>query len=192
MTEENQTFTVNKDGSISAKVDGKTVKYVLESDLGAVKSALKDKESEVSKLQVELAGTTSKYDTAHQDVLKERAAKELLEKDAKEGATLRTQVAELQTQMAGLTKTSGETATKLTERLRGYLTTSYKIDKAKLEGKTLAEMENIESTLHLTGAMPATQANYDGKGGNGGSSGDLKGKGPLALAMMGYESSNKK
>jgi len=188
--ENNQAYTTNQDGSISIKMDGKTLKYVLESDLGAVKGALKDKESEISKLQAELAGTVSKYDTAHQDVLKERAAKELLEKDAKEGAGYKEKLTELETKLADLSKVSGETQTKLTERLREHLKTTYKIDEAKLVDKALSDLENIESTLQLTGAVPA-QANYDGKGGNGGGASSLEGKSPLALATMGYEQRNK-
>jgi len=193
MTEDNLTYTTNSDGSITIKgEDGKNVKFVKESDLGAVKVQLKDKESEVSKLQTDLAGLTTKYDTSHQDVLKERAAKELLEKSATEGETFKTKVTGLETQLANLTKVSGETATKLTERLRNQLKTLYKIPDEKLIGKALSDLETIESTLQLTGIV-TTPANYDGKGGVGGnSSEDLKGKSPLALATMGYESSNKK
>jgi len=187
MTDENtQAYTVNGDGSISVKMEGKTIKYVLESDLGAVKVQLKDKESEVSKLQVELAGTNTKYDTAHQEVLQERAAKELLEKDAKEGLALKTKVTELETKMADITKVSGETATKLTEQLKSILKTSYKIDDAKLVDKALPELEQIHNALQLTGVMPAP-ANYDGAGGGSGGAGSLEGKSPLALATMGFD-----
>ena len=187
MTEPNLTYTVNVDGSISiVGEDGKKMKFVKESDLGAVKSALKDKESEVTKLQTDLAGATTKYDTAHQDVLKERAAKELLEKDAQEAGTFKTKVAELETQLAGLKTSSGETATKLTERLRTQLMAQYKITEDKLKDKALADLETMESTLQLTG-VATVPANYDGKSGGGGNGADdLKGKSPLALATMGY------
>jgi len=187
MTEEIRTYTVNTDGSLSIKgEDGKTAKYVKESDLGAVKSQLKDKEGEVIKLQTDLAGATTKYDTAHQDVLKERAAKELLEKDAQEAGTFKTKVAELETQLAGLKTSSGETATKLTERLRTQLMAQYKITEDKLKDKALADLETMESTLQLTG-VATVPANYDGKSGGGGNGADdLKGKSPLALATMGY------
>ena len=39
---------MNQDGTISATVDGKTIKLVRESDLGAVKAQLRDKEGEVT------------------------------------------------------------------------------------------------------------------------------------------------
>ena len=187
MTEPNLTYTVNTDGSISiVGEDNKKVKYVKESDLGAVKVQLKDKESEVTKLQTDLAGATTKYDTAHQDVLKERAAKEQLEKDAQEAGTLKTQLEGLTTKLANLEKVSGETSTKLTERLRTQLMAQYKITEDKLKDKALADLETMESTLQLTG-VATVPANYDGKGGGGGSGADdLKGKSPLALATMGY------
>ncbi len=187
MSDENRTYTVNTDGSLTIKgEDGKSVKYVKESDLGAVKSQLKDKEGEVTKLQTDLAGVTTKYDTSHQDVLKERAAKEQLETDVKTAGVDKTKLEELTTELAGLKTSSGETATKLTERLRTFLETSYKVPKDKLEGKTLVEMETIESTLQLTG-VATVPANYDGNRGAGGESVDaLKGKSPLALATMGY------
>lgn len=187
MTEENRTYTVNTDGSLTIKGDdGKNVKYVKESDLGAVKSQLKDKEGEVTKLQTDLAGATTKYDNSHQEVLKERVAKEQLEAEAKTSGVDKTKLESLTTELAGLKTSSGETATKLTDRLRNFLETSYKVPKEKLEGKTLPEMESIESALQLTGVV-TVPANYDGRtGASEGGADDLKGKSPLALAVMGY------
>lgn len=183
--------TLNQDGSITIMKDGKNIKYVLESDLGAVKASLKDRDGEVSKLQADLAGFTSKFDTEHQEVLKERAAREQFEAQAKEGVTLKTKVTELETKMADLSRVSGEVSNKLTERLKNHIKTSYKIPEEKLAGKALADLENIESTLQLTGVVPQT-VTYDGRGGTGGTNNNLQGKSPLALATMGYESSDKK
>ncbi len=193
MPEDTQTYTVNSDGSISIKgEDGKTTKYVKESDLGAVKVQLKDKEGENTKLLTDLAAANTKYDGSHQEVLKERTAKEQFEKDAGEATTLKTKLEELTTEVASLKTTGGESTTKLTERLRKILTDGYKIDAEKIKDKTLTDLEGIEATLVLTGVQ-AAPANYDGKGGGGGSGvDDLKGKSPLALATMGYAESNKK
>lgn len=192
MTEENQAYTVNTDGSISIKEDGKSIKYVKESDMGAVKAQLKDKEGEVTKLTSSLADSVTKYDTSHQDVLKERAAREQFEKDAGESTTLKEKVTELETKMADLTKVGGERDTSLTERIRKSLTDGYKVDADKIKDMSLVDLEKTEATLVLTGVQ-AAPANYDGKG-NGGTNTaeDLKGKSPLALAAMGYETSNKK
>ena len=192
MTTDNLTYTVNTDGSVTIELDNKKVKFVKESDLGAVKVQLKDKVDEVTKLQTDLAGATTKYETAHQEVLQERTAKGQLEKDAQEAGTLKTKMEELTTELAGLKTSSGETATKLTERLRNQLMTQYKITEDKLKDKALTDLETMESTLQLTG-VATVPANYDGKGGAGGSGADdLKGKSPLALATIGYEQSNKK
>jgi len=191
MLEENQTYTVNGDGSLSIKgEDGKTVKYVKESDLVAVKVQVKDKEGEVSSLQASLATATAKYDTSHQDVLKERAAREQFEKDAKDAVVFKDKVTELETELAGLKTSSGEMATKLTEQLRNQLKTTFKIADDKLEGKALPDLENMASVLQLAGFVPGA-ANYDGAGGNGGGPSNLEGKNPLALAEMGYAKDNK-
>lgn len=180
----------NQDGSITIKMDGKDTKYVLESDLGAVKSGLKDKEGEVSKLQTSLANANTKADESHQDVLKERAAKEVAEKSASGSATLQTKVGELETELAGI-KTSGESlTTKLTDRLRKNLADGYKIPADKIKDMALEDLEKTEATLILTGVTPAA-ANYDGKGAGGAGGGGLEGKSPLALATMGYEQSGK-
>ena len=191
MPEDNQAFVVNTDGSADLTIEGKKVRFVKESDLGAVKSALKDRETELSTTQANLATANSKYDTEHQVVLQERVAKEQLEKDAKEGTTLKTKVVELETEVADLKKVGGEINTKLTEQLRTTLKTTYKIEEAKLEGKALTELENIHNALQLTGVAPAA-ANYDGKGGGDGAGSDLAGKTPLQLAALGYELSEKK
>ncbi len=185
MTQETQA-TLNQDGSLSIKdPDNKTVKYVKEADLGAVKVQLKDSQASVTKLQTDLADATTKFDTEHQVVLQERVAKEQLEKDAKEGTGLREKVTGLETELTDLKKASGDATTKLTEQLKASLKATYKIEDEKLADKALVELESIQSALQLTGAVPAS-ANYDGKGGGEGA-GDLAGKSPLALAALGYE-----
>ena len=188
---ETQVYTTNSDGSVSIKADGKTVKYVLESDLGAVKAQLKDKDSENTKLITDLASANTKSENSHQEVLKERAAKEQFEKSAGEATSLKTKVDELTVQVTDLNKVGGERDNKLTERLRKVLTEGYKVDKEKIKDKTLSDLESIESTLVMTGVQ-AAPANYDGKGAGGSNTPeDLKGKSPLALATMGYADNGK-
>jgi len=189
---DNQGFVTNSDGSITVELDGKKVKFVLESDLGAIKAASKDKDSEITKLQTSLAGANTKFDTEHQEFLKERAAREQFEKASGESATFKQQVEDLTQQMAGLKETSGKYETSLTERLRRSLAEGYKIDLEKIKDKGLSDLEQMEQTLVLTGYVP-TPANYDGKGGGGTSTPDeLQGKSPMTLAAMAYETSNKK
>ncbi|KKM62423.1 hypothetical protein LCGC14_1521890 [marine sediment metagenome] len=191
MTIEVQASDITQDGSIKLTVDGKTITFVKESDLGAVKAQLKDRDGEVSTLQTSLASANVKVDESHQDVLKERASKKTFEEEAGKSATLSTEVEGLKTKVADLEKVGGERDTKLTERLRGILTTGYKIDGEKIKDMALDALEQTERTLILTGVTP-TPAKYDGGGGGGGGADDLKDKSPLALAAMGYENSNKK
>lgn len=188
---EAQTSDFKQDGSISIKVDGKDITFVKESDLGAVKGALSGKEGEISKLQADLASANIKQNESHQELLKERTAKEQFEKNATEGATHKTRVGELETELAGLKTSSGEKDTKLAERLRSILVEGYKIDGEKIKDKALGDLEQMEETLKLTG-LKAAPANYDGKsGGAVSSASELEGKSPLALATMGYEENRK-
>jgi len=187
-----QADDINQDGSITITLDGKKIKFVRESDLGAVKVQLKEREGELTKFQTDLANANTKYDGEHQELLKVRASHEELEKSAGESATYKQQVEDLTKQMAGLKETSGGLETRYTERLRTQLTEGFKVDAEKIKDKGLADLETIEQTLILTGYQPAP-ANYDGKGGGGGApAGSLVGKSPLALATMGYEENTKK
>ncbi len=175
----------NTDGSLTVKVDGKDIKYVLQSDLGAVKASQKTSEGEVSTLQASLATANAKADDAHQEVLKERAAKQSFETEAGKSTALVTEVEGLKTKVTDLEKVGGEQSTKFTERLRGILTDGFKIDPEKIKDFTLTQLEQTEQTLLLTGAK-AQPAQFDGPGGGNGSAGNLQGKSPLALGTLGY------
>ena len=179
-------LAVNKDGSVDLTMDGNKVRFVKESDLGAVKNGLKEKEDEITKLQTGLANANAKYDGEHQELLKVRASHGELEKSAGESATLKQQVEDLTKQMAGIKDTSGKLEVKYAERLRAQLIQGYKIDQEKIKDKGLADLENMEQTLNLTGYKPLP-ANYDGKGGVTGPVSSLQGKGALALFEEGYK-----
>lgn len=165
-----QADNFNQDGSITLKVDGKDTKYVKESDLGAVKGAAETAkgtyEGQISVLQTNLATANTAKDESHQNLLKERTAKEQFENEAKESATHKTRVGELETEVTGLKESSGQLRTKLTDRIRGILTEGYKVDAEKIKDMALEDLEKTEGTLLLTGAKPAP-ANYDGKDGGG-------------------------
>ena len=183
---DNQGFEPNRDGSITIELDGKKVKFVKESDLGAVKAALQEKEGEITKLQTGLADANTRYDGEHQELLKVRASHGELEKSAGESATYKKQVEDLTKEMAGIKDTSGKLETRYAERLRANLIQGYKVDQEKIKDKGLADLENMEQTLSLTGYKPLP-ANYDGKGGVTGPVSSLQGKHGLALFEMGYK-----
>ena len=188
MSIEVQADSLNQDGSVTIKVDGKDVKFVKEADLGAVKVQLKDKETEITGLQTKLTDANTKFDTEHQSLLQERTAKEQFEKTAGESETHKTKAEELTTEVANLKKVGGENETNLAERIRTTLVAGYKVDAEKIKEMPLAELVTTENTLRLTGPGTPIPANYDGKG-TGGSPGanDLTGKSPLQLAQMGYD-----
>ena len=191
MSIEIQAGNLNQDGSVTIKLDGKDIKFVKESDLGAVKAQLKDRDGELTGFQSKLTELTAKYDEEHQSVLKERTAREQFEKQAQEGAIHVKKVEELTTKLAGLEKSSGDLSTRYAERLRNQLSSAYKIDAGKIKDQPLDELERIEKTLQLTG-VHALPANYDGKGAGGGSGTGFEGKSPMQLATMAYADSDKK
>ena len=186
-----QSAGLNKDGSISIMLDGKELKFVKESDLGAVKANLSKTDETISSLRTELATANSTIDKQKQDILKEQAAREKSESAVTENNSLKAIVADLQSKMAGHEKTSGEISNKLTGRLRTILTTQHKVDAEKIKDMSLEDLERTEATLELVGGNNRA-ANYDGRGGNNGSASALEGKSPLALATMGYENSKSK
>jgi hypothetical protein len=181
---------ISSDGSIVTRIDGKEVKFVRESDLGAVRAAREKIESELTKLRADLATANTTIDEKHQLVLKEQAAREKAEAAVTENTTLKATVGELTSKMADLTKVSGETSTKLTEKIRASLIKNYKIDAEKIKDMPLPELEKVEANLSLVGPGKVA-ANYDGKGSSNGTPSGLEGKSPLALAQMGYEQSSK-
>lgn len=147
--------------------DGK--KYVLESDLLAVK---KGHEKQLSDLQeastIALNDAKGKADEHYQNLLSERTAKEQLESRVKELEPLQSKVTEYEAQI----KTAGESSEQLNTKLLGlkkdYMKTVYKLtDANSLEGKTLTELETLESALKLVG--PKDGKGYDTGGGGGGS-----------------------
>jgi len=171
-----QTYQFEPDGSIKITVDGKSVKYVKESDLLTVKGASEqsrnDYENQLAKHQADLAEANRLHDETKQTLLQERAAKEQLEAKAQEAATLTTKVGELEGQL-NAAKTSGE---ELTNELLGIKRTTFveqfKVDPEKVKEMDLNQLRDAEKHFTLVGFSPAPSqpARYDG--GTGGVGGD--------------------
>jgi len=167
------TYTTNLDGTICIKADGKDVRYAKESDLlevkGASDTARKQYDEATTKHQTEMAEANRVRDEGHTELLKERAAKELLEKQVEETATLRTKVGELEQSVTA----AGEGRKQLEDELLGVRRASfgarYKTDPEKVKTMTLDQLREADKTLDLIGFAPTpTQpANYDGKGSGG-------------------------
>ncbi|MFA5384150.1 MAG: hypothetical protein WC364_05725 [Eubacteriales bacterium] len=186
-----QSAGLNKDGSVTVTLDGKEIRLVKESDLGAIKAGAVKAEEALTNLRIELDTANTELDKARQDILKEQAAREKVESAVAENSSLKATVADLMSKVAGHEKTSGEVKDKLTGRLRTILATQHRVDAEKIKDMSLEDLERTEAALGLVGNK-STAANYDGKGGGSGSSSTLEGKSPLALATMGYEQSKSK
>lgn len=169
---EPQTWTPNQDGTFTINLDGKATKLVKESDLLAVKgaseTARKEYESTQAKYQTDLAEANRVKDESHTQLVQERAAKELLEKDAQEGANLKTKVGELETTNATLEGSRSKLEEELTGMKRSTLVTQFKVDEAKVKEMNLDQLRQTESSLQLVGVGNPKPANYDGGSGGAG------------------------
>jgi len=178
MTEENQTFARNEDGTISITVEGRPIRYAKESDLltvkGASETARREYETNLAKYQADLANANRITGETHQTLLQERAAKEQFEKDSKELPSLRTRLGELETESAGHKTARGKAEEELTGLLRAQFGTKYHVDPEKIATMTLDQLREAERNFVTVGFTPViAPANYD-KNGGGGGTGDVK------------------
>ena len=177
---ETQTYTTNPDGSINIEADGKATKYVKESDLLAVKgaseTARREYESTIAKHQADITEANRVRDETHQTLLQERTAKEQLEKDGQEVATLRTKVGELETNLTAGDTTRRQLEEELLGMKRSTFGIKYKVDPEKVKEMSLDQLREAEKNFTAVGFNPANPkpANYDGgPGGAGGISAPL-------------------
>jgi len=200
---EEQTYTENKDGTITVKgKDGTEVRFAKESDLLAVKGSaetIKAKAEEVTKAAEEaqkankdaIETANTNLETSRQDVLKAEAKVSNLEDKVKEGAGSAEELAQAKTDLEAAKKSGVELTTKALEYRRMVIVSTYGIPADTVGEKTMEELDHYEEALK---AVIATKGlgNFAAGGGGGGSAADLAGKSPLTLARQGYESSNKK
>lgn len=168
MSEDNQTFVTNSDGSFTASLDGKSTRLVKESDLLAIKGGAEKKEGE---FQTQLAESNRQRDEEHTNLLKAQAAQEQFEKDAIEGATFKTKVGELETQVTTLTDGNKKLEDELLGRVKTSLTSSFGVKEDILKDKDMTQLRTMEVALREAGVDTKTNkpANYDnGPGGTGG------------------------
>ena len=185
MGEDNLTYAVNQDNTISISVEGRPIRYAKESDLltvkGASETARREHETSTAKYQADLAEANRVTGETHQTLLQERAAKEQFEKDSKELPTLRTRVGELELESAGHKTARGKAEEELTGLLRAQFGTKYHVDPEKIATMTLDQLREAERNFVTVGFTPTiAPANYD-KNGGGGGAGDAK-KSPIEQA----------
>jgi len=155
--EQTQTYTVNEDGTINIMVDGKVIKHVKESDLLAVKGGSEKKEGE---LLSQIAEANRLKDETHNQLLQEQAAKEQLEEQAKEGATLKPKVGELETQLNAAQESRKQLEEELLGMKRSHLAVQYKVSEESLKDKDMNQLRNLEDALQLVGNK-GKPAKYD-------------------------------
>lgn len=152
-----QTFTTNEDGSYNFTIDGKPIRAVKESDLLAVKGGAEKKEGE---LLSQIAEANRLKDEAHNLYLQEQAAKEQSEEQAKEGATLKTKVGELETQLNATQESRKQLEEELLGMKRSNLAIHYKVSEESLKDKDMGQLKSLEDALQLVGSK-GKPANYD-------------------------------
>jgi len=182
---------LGQDGSVELKVGGKKLRFVRESDLGAIKSAKEKMEEELEKLRTNLSTRTTEANEKHQELLKAQAIIEQSASLTTERDQLKASLEEMQSKVATLEESSGKTTQELAEMYRRELVTNYKVNADKIKDAPLETLRGHRATLSLLDTSSAP-ANYDGAGVAGGAPTSLTGKSPLQLATLGYEQSKAK
>lgn len=192
MGNDNQTFTVEKDGTVVIKdSEGADVRYVKEADLLAIKGSRDAAERKVR--DSEATHTTAietvrnETETFRQKALQAEAKISGLEERLAAGGSK--EELERVKQELEAAKTSGEgLSNKLLGLRRTLITTTYGVPVATVEKKTLDELDTFEEALKaVIGAKGI--GNYAAGGGSGGNA--LTGKSPIELARLAYETSKK-
>jgi len=137
-------------------IEEKEGRQPTQADIMALKARL-EKEQKEYEQKLQLA--QQELEARHQQFLQEQAAKEKLVAELNE---LKKEVEQLRP-LSGLKEASEKKATELENRLlevvRQRLQEKYKIDPAKLEGKSLEQLELFEEALKLAGIREASR--YD-------------------------------
>ncbi len=188
MSDNDKTYTVNEDKTISVKDSGgNEVRYAKESDLLTVKGSaetIKAKADDVSKAAETASASLA---TTRQDLLRAEAKISNLETQVAENTGSKEELDKAKSELE-TAKTSGqELTTKTLEYRRQIIIATYGIPADTVNEKSMSELDSYEEALK---AVIATKGigNYAGGGGGGGQ--NLEGMSPLALARAGY--ANKK
>ena len=143
-------------------------KYVPEGDLISVKKGLEKQLEDVKSASAEsLKVSQLNADGHYQKLLVEKAAKEQLDSKVKELEPVVEKAKDLESKLQTATESRVQLDTKLLTLRKDLLTTRYKVEPAKLESKTMAELDSLEEALKLVG--PKSGKSYDTTSGGGGS-----------------------
>jgi seryl-tRNA synthetase len=156
-------FKANEDKTFSVLADGKELRLIPAQDLIDLKTANANRETELS-TKVQQAETSR--DTEHANLLKLQTAHETIQAQLTETMPYKEKAKELDAKLKEVQTTTKSVEDELTNRVRENIMVGWGISKDKVEGKTLADLRNMESVLVAIG--PARKSGgYDLKGGGG-------------------------
>jgi predicted nucleic acid-binding Zn-ribbon protein len=146
------------------------VKMVPESDLLALKGSL---EGQLKKAKEDgdaaLISATQKADGITSELLKERTAKEQLEKQLKEAGDFKNQFDEVNKELTTIKESIPVYEKKATESKRDLVALKYGVDVKALEGKTFTQLSDLEDALKLAGKGSRASTNqFFDRGSSGG------------------------
>ena len=159
-------FMVNQDGSIDIPIGGKSVRYVKEADLLAVKSGKEKLEQEwtgkETNYQTQLAEANRIREETHQQLLQAQAAKDQLAEQYKDYDTHKSRVGELEAELGSSKERLTSYEKELVERMHQALVGAGATEES-LKDKTLDQLRNLEEAAKVFGKeVKARPANYDG------------------------------
>ena len=183
------TYTAAQDGAITAKEEGKNdVRYVLESDLLAVKGGKETGEKAATEAATvaatALTEATGKVEAEHQQVLRAEAKVTGLEEQIKVGGGSAAELATAKTELETAKKSGEEHSTALLTLRREVIVARYGVPADKVETKDLAALAVYEEALQAV--IGDKKLGNFAVGAGGGGSAALVGKSPMDLALDAY------
>jgi len=166
-------LSFNQDGSVELPVDGKSIRFVKEADLLAVKGSKekseRDWETERATSQTSLAEANRLREESHAELLQAQATKDQLVEQFKDYDTHKARVVELETEVGSHKEKLTGYETELAGRMRqGLIGVGASEDTIK--EKTLDQLRNLEEAAKiLGGTLTAKPPSYDGGRPGGGS-----------------------
>jgi DNA repair exonuclease SbcCD ATPase subunit len=187
-----QTFTVEKvekDGAVSLKdSEGKSIRYVKESDLLAAKGSREATEKRVKDSEAthaaSLEAVKNEAESTRQKVLLAEAKVSNLEEQIAKDGNSKAELEKLKLELVAAKKSGEELGNKALEYRRAIIVTTYGIPVATVEKKSMTELDHFEEALKAVLGKGGV-GNY-AAGGSAGSA-SLQGKSPMELARMAYE-----
>ena len=187
------TGAVSEDGALVIKdKEGKEVRYVLETDLLAVKGSRVSKDDVAKQVEgARVAGAaeaTQKLEIEHQKALQAEARVTSLQEQFARGGGSAAELAKATADLATVKKNSEILGNKYLELRRDWITKTYNIPKATVDSKkTEQELELYEEALRAV--IGSRGVGNFAVGGSGGGTSPIQGKSPHQLAVDAYATS---